>query len=132
MPLSILVAIAIISLIGLAVASCRRSAPSRAKAPALRLAHIPRIRRLTADWSPFVPPLDSGETIRRMSDGVVSLSLVVGFGFILIAGSHLGAGSLAGLFAARGVRDWPTGVQEGDAPRFAVRHLDGLRPGSLP
>ena len=64
-----------------------------------------------------------------MSDGVVSLIVVVGFAFILIAGSHVGAGSLAGLFAARGVRDWPTGIQEGDAPRFAVRHLDGLRPG---
>ena len=67
-----------------------------------------------------------------MPDGVVSVTLVVGFGFILIAGSRLGAGShhaLAGLFAQHGVRDWPRGVQETDAPRFAVRHLDALRPG---
>ena len=67
-----------------------------------------------------------------MSDGVTYLGLVVGFGFILVAGLRLGAGSrdvLAGLFPAHGVRDWPSGVQEGDAPRFAVGHLDGLRPG---
>jgi hypothetical protein len=67
-----------------------------------------------------------------MSDGVVPLTLIVGFAFIVIAGSRLGAGShqaLAGLFASAGRRDWPTGIQEPDAPRFAVRHLDGLRPG---
>ena len=67
-----------------------------------------------------------------MSDGVVYLTVVAGFGFILVAGSWLGAGSpqaLAGLFASRSQRDWPTGIQEGDAPRFAVRHLDNLRPG---
>lgn len=67
-----------------------------------------------------------------MSDGVTYLGLVVGFGFILVAGIRLGEGSrdlLAGLFPAHGARDWPTGVQEGDAPRFAVGHLDGLRPG---
>jgi hypothetical protein len=67
-----------------------------------------------------------------MPDGAITLTLVVGFAFILIAGSRLGAGShqaLAGLFPARGQRDWPTGVQEGDGPRFAVRHLDALRPG---
>ena len=67
-----------------------------------------------------------------MSDGVTYLGVVVGFGFILIAGARLGAGShhsLGGLFAGQRVRDWPTGVQEGDAPRFAVGHLDGLRPG---
>jgi hypothetical protein len=66
-----------------------------------------------------------------MSDGVTYLGLVVGFGFILVAGWRLGAGSrdvLAGLFPAHGVRDWPTGVQEGDTPRFAIGHLDGLRP----
>lgn len=67
-----------------------------------------------------------------MSDWVTYLGLFVGFGFILAAGLRLGAGSrdvLAGLFPAHGARDWPTGVQEGDAPRFAVGHLDGLRPG---
>jgi hypothetical protein len=67
-----------------------------------------------------------------MSDWVIYLGLVVGFGFILVAGMRLGAGSrdvIAGLFPAQGVRDWPTGVQEGEAPRFAIDHLDGLRPG---
>jgi hypothetical protein len=66
-----------------------------------------------------------------MSDVVVSVTVIVGFGFVIVAGAHLGAGthrSLAGLFPASGVRDWPQGVQEGDAPRFAVAHLDGLRP----
>jgi hypothetical protein len=66
-----------------------------------------------------------------VSDGVTYLALAIGFAFILVAGARLGAGShhaLAGLFPARGVRDWPTGVQEGDAPRFAVFHLDALRP----
>ena len=67
-----------------------------------------------------------------MPDGVVSISVIVGFGFILFAGAHIGAGSLqafGGLFAPQNVRDWPTGIQEGDAPRFDVRHLDELRPG---
>jgi hypothetical protein len=67
-----------------------------------------------------------------MPDGVVSISVVIGFGFIIFAGARLGAGSLqafGGLFAAQGVRDWPTGIQEGDAPRFDVQHLDELRPG---
>jgi hypothetical protein len=66
-----------------------------------------------------------------MSDGVVYITLVVGFGFVIVAGARLGAGShslLGGLFPASGVRDWPMGVQEADAPRFAVAHLDGLRP----
>jgi hypothetical protein len=27
---------------------------------------------------------------------------------------------LAGMFATQGARDWPTGVQEADAPRFVV------------
>jgi hypothetical protein len=70
-----------------------------------------------------------------MHDGITYLSLVVGFGFVLIAGAKLGAGSqtfLAGLFPVHGARDWPTGVQESDAPRFAVEHLDQLRPERLP
>jgi|SRR6478735_10316113 len=67
-----------------------------------------------------------------MPDGVVSISIIVGIGFILVAAAHIGAGSLqafGGLFAPQNVRDWPTGIQEGDAPRFDVRHLDELRPG---
>ena len=58
--------------------------------------------------------------------------LVAGVGFVLVVGGRIGEGSptaLAGLFPAHGVRDWPTGVQESDAPRFDVAHLDALRPG---
>jgi hypothetical protein len=67
-----------------------------------------------------------------MPDGITCLALVLAFGFVLIAGSWLGAGSptiLAGLFPPLAIRDWPIGVQEPDAPRFAVAHLDALRPG---
>jgi hypothetical protein len=67
-----------------------------------------------------------------MSDGVVAITAIAGIGFILVAGAHLGSGStqaFTGLFAQQGVRDWPMGVQEADAPRFAVAHLDDLRPG---
>jgi len=67
-----------------------------------------------------------------MPDAVITLTLVIGFAFILVAGSRLGAGShhaLAGLFPGQGARDWPIGIQEADAPRFVVRHLDALRPG---
>ena len=59
-------------------------------------------------------------------------ALVVGVGFVLVVGGRIGEGSptvLAGLFPAHGVRDWPTGVQESDVPRFDVTHLDALRPG---
>lgn len=67
-----------------------------------------------------------------MSDGVTYLGLVVVFGFVLVVAARLGTGPqriLEGLFAPPAGRDWPHGVQEGDAPRFAVAHLDGLRPG---
>lgn len=66
-----------------------------------------------------------------MSDQLMIVWMMVGFGFLLVAGAWLGAGShtaLVGLFAARGVRDWLTGIQEADAPHFAVAHLDSLRP----
>ena len=56
---------------------------------------------------------------------------VIGFGFVLVAGTWLGTDThtiFGGLFPSHGARDWPTGVQEPDAPRFAVAHLDGLRP----
>jgi hypothetical protein len=56
-------------------------------------------------------------------DGLTVISLVVGFGLLIVAGARLGAGShssLAGLFATHGGRDWPIGVQEGDAPRFLL------------
>ena len=68
-----------------------------------------------------------------MPDGTTYLSLIVAFGFVLVAGARLGAGShtgLAGLFPAHAGRDWPIGVQESDAPHFAVVHLDALQPGT--
>lgn len=34
----------------------------------------------------------------------------------------------SGLFMAEGFADWPRGVQEPDAPHFAVEHADSLRP----
>jgi hypothetical protein len=70
-----------------------------------------------------------------MPDGLTYVALILGFSFVLIAGARLGAGSqtiLAGLFPPPAVRDWPVGVQEPDAPRFAVAHLDALRPGRAP
>jgi hypothetical protein len=39
------------------------------------------------------------------------------------------AGLLSGMFAAQGRPEWPHGVQEPDAPRFAVEHALELRPG---
>jgi hypothetical protein len=59
------------------------------------------------------------------------LWLIAGFGFLFVVGALLGAGtdaSLTGLFPQTGARDWPQGVQETDVPRFAVEHLDALRP----
>ena len=50
---------------------------------------------------------------------------------MLVTGALLGAGtesSLVGLFPQSAARDWPHGVQETDVPRFAVEHLDSLRP----
>ena len=67
-----------------------------------------------------------------MIDISTVLWLIGGFAFLLVAGALLGAGtenSLTGLFAQNGRRDWPQGVQETDVPRFAVEHLDALRPG---
>jgi hypothetical protein len=64
---------------------------------------------------------------RVVPSPVVLLSVLVGFGLIIVAGTWLGAGShlaLEGLFPAQGRSDWPRGVQEGDVPHFAVDHLD--------
>lgn len=58
---------------------------------------------------------------RGMPDGLAFISMIAGFGFVIVAGAKIGAGShtaLVGLFATEGARDWPTGVQEADAPRF--------------
>jgi len=70
-----------------------------------------------------------------MPEGITYLALVAAIGFVLIAGAKLGAGSptiLGGIFPSQAVRDWPVGVQEPDAPRFAVAHIDALRPGLTP
>jgi hypothetical protein len=65
------------------------------------------------------------------------IAAVVGFGLVAVAGARLGAGShlaLAGLFPPQGRSDWPRGVQEADAPRFALEHISALRapPPELP
>jgi hypothetical protein len=62
---------------------------------------------------------------------VALFATLVGFGLVTLAGAWLCEGSaldFSGLFPAQGRSDWPTGVQEGDAPRFAVEHVDALRP----
>ena len=56
---------------------------------------------------------------------------ILGLGFVVVVVSLLRTdpqSAFGGMFAAQGGRDWPTGVQESDAPRFAVSHLDALRP----
>jgi hypothetical protein len=69
--------------------------------------------------------------LHTMIDISTILWLIAGFAFLFAAGVLLGAGSdtsLSGLFAQNDRRDWPRGVQETDVPRFAVEHLDALRP----
>jgi hypothetical protein len=59
------------------------------------------------------------------------LWLLAGFGFLFAAAALAGAGTdpfLTGLFPQNDKHDWPRGVQETDVPRFAVEHLDALRP----
>lgn len=53
-----------------------------------------------------------------MPDGLTIVTVIFGFGLVTVAGAKLGAGSIGGLFATQVARDWPTGVQEPDAPRF--------------
>ena len=67
-----------------------------------------------------------------MADGLTFISAIVGFGLVIAAGAKLGAGShaLSGLFAAQGARDWPTGVQEPDAPHFNFYHSAAVTPGA--
>lgn len=67
-------------------------------------------------------------------DGLTVITLVVGFGLVAVAGARLGAGShssLAGLFARSASRDWPIGVQEGDAPRFILPARSDRSAGEL-
>ena len=67
-----------------------------------------------------------------MSDPAILVAVLLGFGVLIVGASWLGAGttlSFQGLWSGRATRDWPREVQEGDAPRFSVDHLDRLRPG---
>ena len=53
--------------------------------------------------------------------------VILGFAGIALAGARFGAGSTTsitgGLFPRSGPADWPEGVQEGDAPHFALDRL---------
>jgi hypothetical protein len=69
--------------------------------------------------------------------GMIELStllwLIAGVAFLFVAAAVVRSATndgLDGLFAKSGHGDWPRGVQESDVPRFAIEHLDGLRPGS--
>ena len=62
---------------------------------------------------------------------LTNLWLFAGFGFILVVGALMGAGtdlSLIWTFQQPDPRDWPQGVQEMDVPRFNLDHIDALRP----
>ena len=67
-----------------------------------------------------------------MADGPTFISAIAGFGIVIVAGYMLGGGShsLTGLFAAQGARDWPTGVQEADAPHFVFAPASESAPGT--
>ena len=56
-------------------------------------------------------------------------------GVFTAAGGGRGQGPallFSGMFAGAARSDWPSGVQEADAPRFAVEHAASLRPGEPP
>ena len=66
--------------------------------------------------------------------GGMGLAGLAGLGFVQVVGGRSGEEAhtaLAGLFPAQGRRDWPVGVQESDAPRFDITHLDALRPDAV-
>jgi hypothetical protein len=70
-----------------------------------------------------------------MPDGLAFISMIVGFGLVIVAGAKLGAGShiaLAGLFAIHGPSEWPTGVQEADAPRFVFARSSAVMAADVP
>ena len=65
-----------------------------------------------------------------MPEPLVLIAAFGGLGLVIVAVSRLNGGSpvdFSGLFPAQGRTDWPQGVQEGDAPHFAVDHVDALR-----
>jgi hypothetical protein len=55
--------------------------------------------------------------------------VIIGFAGIALAGARFGAGSTmsitGGLFPRSGQPGWPKGMQEGDAPHFAIDRLGG-------
>jgi hypothetical protein len=61
-------------------------------------------------------------------DPLTVVLVILGFGGIAVAGARFGAGSTmsitGGLFPRSGQPSWPHGVQEDDAPHFAIE-----RPG---
>jgi hypothetical protein len=68
-----------------------------------------------------------------MIDLSTVLWLIAGVAFLFVTAALVRSSTndgLDGLFAKSGQTDWPHGVQESDVPRFAIEHLDGLRPGS--
>lgn len=65
-----------------------------------------------------------------MPDGVVDIAMLLACSVAAVGGARL-LGSrmwLGGVITTYRRDDWPYGVQEGDAPRFAVAHADALRP----
>ena len=68
-----------------------------------------------------------------MIDLSTVLWLIAGVAFLFVTAALVRSSTndgLDGLFAKSGQGDWPRGVQESDVQRFAIEHLDGLRPGS--
>ncbi len=65
---------------------------------------------------------------------IVLTVVLCGFGLVVVTVVALNDGApmdFGGLFPAHGRSDWPQGVQEGDAPRFALDRLDRSRtPGA--
>jgi len=61
-------------------------------------------------------------------DAVTITLVIAGFAGIALAGARFGAGSttsFVGLFARSGQRTWPQGIQEPDAPHFALDRPGG-------
>jgi hypothetical protein len=60
---------------------------------------------------------------------LVPIAAIAGFGLIIVVVSRLNESrpvDVGGLFPVHGRSEWPRGVQEPDAPRFAIDHADRL------
>ena len=82
----------------------------------------PRVRRRL---TPSAPATGQSQENRGMADGPTFISAIAGFGIVIVAGSMLGGGSHSPdrpVRRRRATRDWPTGVQEADAPHFVFAH----------